>query len=149
MPRARNIKPGFFANEELAELPFETRLLFIGRGVPNKCQHDAVLAMGALRDRGVGAELRLVGSWGSNAAYLYRCLRLAEECGVRDRVPDLFEVFHRASFRSAGRKRGSAGAGGGRIGRRPRPPAGDRPERERQHPAGPMAGREQRVDRVS
>jgi hypothetical protein len=30
MPRARNIKPGFFANEDLAELPFETRLLFIG-----------------------------------------------------------------------------------------------------------------------
>ena len=62
------------------------RLLFVGRGAPNKCQHDAVLAMGALRDRGVDAELRLVGSWGSNAAYLYRCLRLAEECGVRDRV---------------------------------------------------------------
>lgn len=30
MARARNIKPGFFANEELAELPFEYRLLFIG-----------------------------------------------------------------------------------------------------------------------
>ena len=30
MPRARNIKPGFFKNEILAELPVETRLLFIG-----------------------------------------------------------------------------------------------------------------------
>ena len=30
MSRARNIKPGFFANEDLVELPFETRLLFIG-----------------------------------------------------------------------------------------------------------------------
>ena len=30
MARARNIKPGFFANEDLAELPFSTRLLFIG-----------------------------------------------------------------------------------------------------------------------
>lgn len=30
MPRARNIKPGFFQNEDLVELPFETRLLFIG-----------------------------------------------------------------------------------------------------------------------
>lgn len=30
MPRARNIKPGFFKNEELVELPFEYRLLFIG-----------------------------------------------------------------------------------------------------------------------
>lgn len=30
MARARNIKPGFFTNEELVELPFSTRLLFIG-----------------------------------------------------------------------------------------------------------------------
>ena len=30
MPRARNIKPGFFKNEELVELPFEYRLLFVG-----------------------------------------------------------------------------------------------------------------------
>lgn len=30
MARARNIKPGFFYNEELVELPFHTRLLFIG-----------------------------------------------------------------------------------------------------------------------
>lgn len=30
MARARNIKPGFFTNEVLAELSFESRLLFIG-----------------------------------------------------------------------------------------------------------------------
>ena len=30
MARARNIKPSFFSNEDLVELPFETRLLFIG-----------------------------------------------------------------------------------------------------------------------
>lgn len=30
MARARNIKPGFFANEDLVELSFEYRLLFIG-----------------------------------------------------------------------------------------------------------------------
>lgn len=30
MPRARNLKPGFFKNEELVELPFEDRLLFAG-----------------------------------------------------------------------------------------------------------------------
>lgn len=30
MARARNIKPGFFANEDLVELSFGTRLLFIG-----------------------------------------------------------------------------------------------------------------------
>ena len=30
MARSRNIKPGFFLNEQLAELPYEARLLFIG-----------------------------------------------------------------------------------------------------------------------
>lgn len=30
MARARNIKPGFFINDDLVELPFATRLLFIG-----------------------------------------------------------------------------------------------------------------------
>jgi hypothetical protein len=30
MARARNIKPSFFTNEDLVELPFEDRLLFIG-----------------------------------------------------------------------------------------------------------------------
>lgn len=30
MARSRNIKPGFFTNEVLAELPFDVRLLFIG-----------------------------------------------------------------------------------------------------------------------
>ena len=30
MPRARNIKHGFFVNEDLIELPFDVRLLFIG-----------------------------------------------------------------------------------------------------------------------
>lgn len=30
MARARNIKPGFFTNDELVELPFEVRSLFIG-----------------------------------------------------------------------------------------------------------------------
>ena len=30
MARARNIKPGFFRNADLAELPMEARLLFIG-----------------------------------------------------------------------------------------------------------------------
>lgn len=30
MARARNIKPGFFKNENLVDLPYETRLLFIG-----------------------------------------------------------------------------------------------------------------------
>jgi hypothetical protein len=30
MARSRNIKPGFFRNEDLVELPYESRLLFIG-----------------------------------------------------------------------------------------------------------------------
>lgn len=68
------------------------RVLFVGRGVPNKCQHDLVLAISALRDQGIVADLRLVGSWGSNGAYLDRCLRLADGCGVRDQVHILGSV---------------------------------------------------------
>jgi len=30
MARSRNIKPGFFKNDHLVELPFEYRLLFAG-----------------------------------------------------------------------------------------------------------------------
>ena len=30
MARARNIKPGFFRNADLVEMPIEARLLFIG-----------------------------------------------------------------------------------------------------------------------
>jgi glycosyltransferase involved in cell wall biosynthesis len=62
------------------------RLLFVGRGAPNKCQHDAILAVGALAQAGVDAELRLVGNWGGNHAYLDRCMRLARRTGVEDRV---------------------------------------------------------------
>lgn len=62
------------------------RMLFVGRGAPNKCQHDAILALGALAQAGIDAELRLVGSWGGNRAYLERCLRLAGSARVADRV---------------------------------------------------------------
>ncbi|WP_461949107.1 hypothetical protein ACOKPE_14565 [Acinetobacter baumannii] len=30
MARSRNIKPSFFMNEDIIELPYEARLLFIG-----------------------------------------------------------------------------------------------------------------------
>lgn len=67
------------------------RLLFVGRGIPNKRQYDLVLALAALTEGGVDAELRLVGSWGACRPYLERCRRLARELGVQDRV-----VFARA-----------------------------------------------------
>ena len=62
------------------------RMLFVGRGAPNKCQHDAILALAALTQAGEDAELRLVGNWGGNRGYLDRCLRLAQRTGVSDRV---------------------------------------------------------------
>lgn len=68
------------------------RLLFVGRGAPNKCQHDLILATAALADCGVHADLRLIGSWGGNAAYRDRCERLARECGVSPRVHILGSV---------------------------------------------------------
>ena len=44
MARSRNIKPGFFKNEELVELPFEDRLLFAGLWTLADCR-------GVLEDR--------------------------------------------------------------------------------------------------
>jgi hypothetical protein len=52
MPRARNIKPGFFTNEVLAELPPLTRLLFIGLWTEADRE-------GRLEDRPVRLKLRL------------------------------------------------------------------------------------------
>ncbi len=62
------------------------RLLFVGRIVPNKCQHDLILATAALRESGVEATLDLVGSPGGNRPYLERCQRLADTAGVADVV---------------------------------------------------------------
>jgi glycosyltransferase involved in cell wall biosynthesis len=62
------------------------RILFVGRGVPNKCQHDLILALGALIESGTDAQLRLVGSWGGSRAYLERCRRLIRGLGLDDDV---------------------------------------------------------------
>ena len=62
------------------------RMLFVGRGVPNKCQHDLIFATGALIESGVDAQLRLVGSWGGSRAYLERCRRLVKTLGLHDSV---------------------------------------------------------------
>lgn len=63
-----------------------TRLLFVGRGVPNKAQHDLILALAALREVAVDAELLLVGGWGGLEAYHRHCQWLARAAGVADRV---------------------------------------------------------------
>lgn len=68
------------------------RVLFVGRGVPNKCQHDAILSIAAMAQAGHHVELRLAGSWGGNRAYLDRCRRLARTVGVEDRVNMLHSV---------------------------------------------------------
>ena len=62
------------------------RLLFVGRGAPNKAQHDLVLALAALGQAGVEAELWLVGTWEGFEPYEARCLDLARRVGVEDRV---------------------------------------------------------------
>lgn len=64
----------------------EPVVLFVGRGAPNKCQHDAILAVAALAQAGTAATLRLVGGWGGNRAYRERCERTAGLAGVDDRV---------------------------------------------------------------
>lgn len=67
-------------------------LLFVGRGAPNKGQHDLILALGALVDTGVDAHLKLVGHWGGNRPYLERCRRMATQLGLSDRVSFLHSV---------------------------------------------------------
>ena len=53
------------------------RLLFVGRGVPNKAQHDLIVALASLRQTGLDAELVLIGSWGGAESYERRCRHLA------------------------------------------------------------------------
>jgi L-malate glycosyltransferase len=59
------------------------RMLFVGRGIPNKAQHDLVLTLAALRDAHVDATLTLVGSWDAAPGYRDLCLSLADRLGVR------------------------------------------------------------------
>ncbi len=70
----------------------EPAVLFVGRGAPNKCQHDAILAIAALAQVGRPATLRLVGGWGGNRAYRERCERMARLAGVEDRVAFLDSI---------------------------------------------------------
>lgn len=62
--------------------PGPPRLLFVGRGVPNKAQHDLILALCALHEAGVPAELTLVGSWDAVPSYLAACRGMASDLGV-------------------------------------------------------------------
>jgi glycosyltransferase involved in cell wall biosynthesis len=60
------------------------RLLFVGRGIPNKRQDALVMTLAGLRECGVDAEVRLVGGWGACRPYRERCERLAAELDVSE-----------------------------------------------------------------
>lgn len=62
------------------------RLLFVGRGVPNKAQHHLITALAALRQAGVDAELHLVGTWEGMEPYEERCRALVRDLGVGEHV---------------------------------------------------------------
>jgi glycosyltransferase involved in cell wall biosynthesis len=62
------------------------RLLFVGRGVPNKAQHHLIAALAALRQCGEDAHLHLIGSWEGMETYAGRCARLARDLRVTDHV---------------------------------------------------------------
>lgn len=62
--------------------PGPPRLLFVGRGVPNKAQHHLVLTLAALHEAGRPAELTLVGSWDAAPSYRRECEVLAARLGV-------------------------------------------------------------------
>jgi glycosyltransferase involved in cell wall biosynthesis len=81
------------------------RILFVGRGVPNKAQDELIIATASLRQAGVDAELRLVGSWGGNRAYEERCRWVARRSGVEPHVHFLGSVDDAAlaaEYRDAG-----------------------------------------------
>lgn len=62
------------------------RLLFVGRGVPNKAQHHLIAALAALRQAGADAELLLVGTWEGMERYEARCRALVHDLGLRGSV---------------------------------------------------------------
>ncbi len=62
------------------------RLLFVGRGVPNKAQHHLIAALAALRQTGADALLTLVGTWEGMEPYERRCRRLASALRVEEHV---------------------------------------------------------------
>jgi glycosyltransferase involved in cell wall biosynthesis len=68
------------------------RLLFVGRGVPNKAQHHLILASAALAEAGRDHELWLVGAWSAAPEYERHCRDLAASLGVTDRVRFLGSV---------------------------------------------------------
>jgi glycosyltransferase involved in cell wall biosynthesis len=80
--------PGLAEVAPAARAPGSTaqRILFVGRGVPNKAQDELILAVASLRQAGVDAELRLVGAWGGNRAFEERCRWVAERAGAEPYV---------------------------------------------------------------
>ena len=66
--------------------PRAPRLLFVGRGVPNKAHHDLILAIAALHETGCQASLKMVGSWDAAPVYERYCRGLAAELGVDHHV---------------------------------------------------------------
>ena len=62
------------------------RLLFVGRGVPNKAQHHLIAALAALRQTGTDAALDLVGTWEGMEPYERRCRALIGDLHLDDHV---------------------------------------------------------------
>ena len=62
------------------------RLLFVGRGVPNKAQHHLIMASAGLVDAGLDHRLVLIGAWTAAPEYERHCRELAATLGVADRV---------------------------------------------------------------
>lgn len=73
-------------NRRPRDVKHRSRLLFVGRGAPNKAQHDLILSLAALIQAGMDVELTLVGTWAGFEPYESRCRRLIEELRLTDRV---------------------------------------------------------------
>ena len=66
--------------------PDAPMLLFVGRGIPNKAQHDLILAVAALHETGCAARLQMIGSWDAAPVYEQYCRGLCAELGISDHV---------------------------------------------------------------
>jgi glycosyltransferase involved in cell wall biosynthesis len=68
----------------------KANILFVGRGTPNKCQHDIVMAYAAFRKHCPDSRLLLVGEWFEN--YRKRVERIIRDLGLEGHVQILGSV---------------------------------------------------------
>lgn len=100
----REFDGGVMAAERPAPDSAEPQLLFVGRGIPNKAQHDLILSIAALHEAACPARLQLIGSWDAAPAYERWCHELVRGLGLESHVSfsgSLSDVALRSAYEAA------------------------------------------------